>query len=147
RGRYTVKADRMIFFAKREASRLGSPTVETEHLLLVILREERAHFKVFLPLAESREAICTEIEKRISIRESGISSEGVATSVNLPLSDECRRAQTYADEEATLLGSQRISPEHLLLGLLREEGSFAGRVLREHGADLARIRRELTVAL
>ncbi len=38
--RYTETARRVIFFARYEASQLGSPYIETEHLLLGILREE-----------------------------------------------------------------------------------------------------------
>src|SRR5437660_935061 len=38
--RYTEKARRVIFFARYEASQFGSPYIETEHLLLGLLREE-----------------------------------------------------------------------------------------------------------
>jgi len=37
--RYTEKARRVIFFARYEASEYGSPCIETEHLLLGLLRE------------------------------------------------------------------------------------------------------------
>ena len=37
--RYTEKARRVIFFARYEASQFGSPDIETEHLLLGVLRE------------------------------------------------------------------------------------------------------------
>ena len=40
--RYTEKARRVIFFARYEASQYGSPYIETEHLLLGLLREDRA---------------------------------------------------------------------------------------------------------
>ena len=41
--RYTEKARRVIFFACYEASQLGSPYIETEHLLLGhLLREDKA---------------------------------------------------------------------------------------------------------
>src|SRR6266566_4293847 len=39
--RYTEKARRVIFFARYEASQYGSPYIETEHLLLGLLREEK----------------------------------------------------------------------------------------------------------
>src|SRR5216683_1723086 len=39
--RYTEKARRVIFFARYEASQFGSPYIETEHLLLGLLREEK----------------------------------------------------------------------------------------------------------
>ena len=40
--RYTEKARRVIFFARYEASQFGSPYIETEHLLLGLLREDKA---------------------------------------------------------------------------------------------------------
>jgi ATP-dependent Clp protease ATP-binding subunit ClpC len=40
--RYTEKARRAVFFARYEASQFGSPEIDTEHLLLGLLRETRA---------------------------------------------------------------------------------------------------------
>jgi Clp amino terminal domain, pathogenicity island component len=40
--RYTEKARRTIFFTRYEASRFGSPQIESEHLLLGVLRESHA---------------------------------------------------------------------------------------------------------
>lgn len=45
--RYTERARRIIFFARYEASQFGSPSIESEHLLLGLLREDRS---VDLPL-------------------------------------------------------------------------------------------------
>ena len=39
--RYTEKARRVIFFARYEASMFGSSYIETEHVLLGLLREDR----------------------------------------------------------------------------------------------------------
>jgi len=39
--RYTEKARRVIFFARYEASQFGSPFIETDHLLLGILRDDK----------------------------------------------------------------------------------------------------------
>jgi len=44
--RYTEKAGRVIFFARYEASRFGSPYIETEHMLLRLLREDKASSSV-----------------------------------------------------------------------------------------------------
>jgi len=46
--RYTEKARRVIFFARYEASQFGSPYIETEHLLLGLLREDKALTNRFL---------------------------------------------------------------------------------------------------
>jgi ATP-dependent Clp protease ATP-binding subunit ClpC len=46
--RYTEKARRAIFFGRYEASEFGSPYIETEHLLLGLLREDKALAHRFL---------------------------------------------------------------------------------------------------
>ncbi|HET8638599.1 MAG TPA: Clp protease N-terminal domain-containing protein, partial [Acidobacteriaceae bacterium] len=135
--RYTEKARRVIFFARYEASQFGSPYIETEHLLLGLLREDKALTNRFLRSHASVESIRKQIEGHTTIREK------VSTSVDLPLSNECKRVLAYAAEEAERLSHKHIGTEHLLLGLLREEKCFAAEILHERGLKLAAIREEL----
>ena len=135
--RYTEKARRVIFFARYEASQFGSPYIETEHLLLGLLREDKALTNRFLRSHASVESIRKQIEGRTTIREK------VSTSVDLPLSNECKRVLAYAAEEAERLAHKHIGTEHLLLGLLREEKCFAAEILTERGLRLPAIREEL----
>jgi ATP-dependent Clp protease ATP-binding subunit ClpC len=51
-----------------------------------------------------------------------------------------RRVLSLAHEEAERLHQNYIGTEHLLLGLIREEGGVAGRVLRNLGLDPARVK-------
>ena len=51
-----------------------------------------------------------------------------------------RQVFSYAQEEAKRLNHSYIGGEHLLIGLLREEGGVAGRVLRELGLETSRVR-------
>jgi ATP-dependent Clp protease ATP-binding subunit ClpC len=134
---YTEKARRVIFFARYEASQFGSPYIETEHLLLELLREDKALTNRFLRGEGQVEAIHKQIEDHTIMREK------VSTSVDLPLSNEGKRVLAYAAEEAARLSHQHIGTEHLLLGLLREENSFAAQLLKERGVMLSRIREEL----
>src|SRR5579864_1245212 len=135
--RYTEKARRVIFFARYEASQFGSPYIETEHLLLGLLREDKALTNRFLRTHASVESIRKQIEGHTTIREK------VSTSVDLPLSNECKRVLAYAAEEAERLSHKHIGTEHLLLGLLREEKCFAAEILHERGLRLSTIREEL----
>jgi ATP-dependent Clp protease ATP-binding subunit ClpC len=135
--RYTEKARRVIFFARYEASQFGSPYIETEHLLLGLLREDKALTNRFLRSHASVESIRKQIEGHTTIREK------VSTSVDLPLSNECKRVLAYAAEEAERLSHKHIGTEHLLLGLLREEKCFAAEILHERGLRLSTIREEL----
>ena len=98
--RYTEKARRVIFFARYEASQFGSPYIETEHLLLGLLREDKALANRFLRSHAAIESIRKQIEAHTTIREK------VSTSVDLPLSHECKRVLAYGAEEAERLESQ-----------------------------------------
>src|SRR5213595_2198125 len=135
--RYTEKARRVTFFARYEASQFGSPYIETEHLLLGLLREDKALANRFLRSHAAIESIRKQIESHTTIREK------VSTSVDLPLSHECKRVLAYGAEEAERLSHKHIGTEHLLLGLLREEKSFAAEILHERGLRLSTIREEL----
>jgi len=50
-----------------------------------------------------------------------------------------RRVLSLAQEEAERLNHNYIGSEHLLLGLMREEGGVAGRVLRDVGLEVNRV--------
>lgn len=50
-----------------------------------------------------------------------------------------RRVLSLAQEEAERMNHNYIGSEHVLIGLLREDGGVAGRVLRELGLDTARV--------
>jgi hypothetical protein len=132
--RYTEKARRSIFFGRYEASQFGSPYIETEHLLLGLLREDKALANTFLRSHVSVEFIRKQIDKHTVMREK------VSTSVDLPISDECKRILTYAAEEADHLSHKFIGTGHLLLGILREQDCFAAKLLNETGVflDMAR---------
>jgi ATP-dependent Clp protease ATP-binding subunit ClpC len=137
--RYTEKARRVIFFARYEAAQFGNPYIETEHLLLGLLREDKALTHRFLAKTPA-EAIRQQIEAATTIREK------VSTSVDLPLSNESKRVLAYAAEEAERLANRHIGTEHLLLGLLREEKAFGAQILNERGVRLSAVREQLAKA-
>src|SRR5205807_1755094 len=64
--RYTEKAQRVIFFARYEASQFGSPYIETEHLLLGLLRAEKAFAVEFLHARGSHLSTMREVLARTS---------------------------------------------------------------------------------
>jgi len=135
--RYTEKARRTIFFARYEASQFGCSYIETEHLLLGLFREDKALANRFLGSHSNLEAI------RLSITQRGTPGPKVPTSVDLPLSHECKRVLAYGAEEAERLKHEHIGTPHLLLGLLREEKSFAAQLLREQGITLDAVREQV----
>src|SRR5215475_5486822 len=111
--RYTEQARRVIFFSRYEAAQTGSPFIETNHLLLGIIRQSPRLFRE-LDIA-SVEALGEDCRKAI-----GPPMVKMSTSVDLPLSNESKRVLAYAAEEAERLQSKVIGVQHLALGLLRE---------------------------
>jgi len=130
--RYTEKARRAIFFARYEASQFGGQFIGTSHLLLGLLREDRARLAGLLRDDELFEnaAVLLGLEA---------SAEKVSTSVDIPLSHEAKRVLTYAAEEAERLGHSHIGADHLLLGLLREPGPVRD-LLEQYGLQLSVLR-------
>jgi NTF2 fold immunity protein of polymorphic toxin system component/ClpA/ClpB-like protein len=135
--RFTERARRVIFFARYEASQYGSNTIEIEHLLLGALKEDRDLIKRFSGSSTSAENIRTEIEKHLTLREK------VSASVELPLSEACKRVLTLALNECVALNHPHVEVEHLLLGILREPTSTASQILHTFRIDEFAVRRQI----
>jgi ATP-dependent Clp protease ATP-binding subunit ClpA len=67
-----------------------------------------------------------------------------ATSVEMPFETSVKQALQRAVEEADALNHATIRPEHLILGILREESTPVWSTLREAGVSLWEMRRRLT---
>ncbi|MDO8836799.1 MAG: ATP-dependent Clp protease ATP-binding subunit [Vicinamibacterales bacterium] len=140
--RYTERARRVLFFARYEASQLGSVSIETEHLLLGLIREGKGlTSRIFQRTEVHLEGVRREIEGRTVLREK------VSTSVEIPFSGETKRVLQYAAEEADRLMHNYIGTEHLLLGILREERSLAAAILLEKGMRLSTVREDIVQLL
>ncbi|MEO2199174.1 MAG: ATP-dependent Clp protease ATP-binding subunit [bacterium] len=140
--RYTERARRVLFFARYEASQLGSISIETEHLLLGLIREGKGlTSRIFARSHLSLEGIRKDIEGRTVFREK------VSTSVEIPFSTETKRVLQFAAEEADRLLHNYVGTEHLLLGILREERSVAASILVEKGMRLSTVREDIVQLL
>jgi ATP-dependent Clp protease ATP-binding subunit ClpC len=64
------------------------------------------------------------------------------TSVFDRFTDRARSVVRLSEQEARGLRHNYIGTEHILLGLVRENGGVATRVLLEHGVDAERVRTE-----
>ena len=125
--RYTEQARRVIFFSRYEASTFGSESIETEHILLGLLREDQLLRNRLQH--QGREQIRKSVDAHTPARGR------ISTSVDLPISDEVKRALAYANQESLALHHRFIEPGHLILGLLRLEKCYAADLLLEHGID------------
>ena len=133
--RFTDAARRTLFFCRYEASQFGAASIETEHLLLGLLRAPRGIAGRLFAGAN-----LTYKDARDEIRARVVVGEKVPTSVEMPFSSEVKRALQATAEEADRMLQSTIGPEHLLMGLAREEPSIAGTILAAHGLSLDVIR-------
>jgi len=124
--RFSETARRSVFFARYEASAMASGYIETEHLLLGLLREDHGLRR------RLSTAAMESIRRKVEQRYPGGGKE-ISTSVDMPVSHQVKRALGYAAEEAEKLGHKVIDCGHLVLGLLRVEECAAAGILREHG--------------
>jgi ATP-dependent Clp protease ATP-binding subunit ClpA len=133
--RYTEKARRAIFFARYESSQYGSPYIETEHLLLGVLREDKRLAGTLL--SGTLESVYAQVDAINPTRPK------TATNADLPLSNPAKHALKYAAEEADRLSHRSINCGHLLLGLLRDGDHTAAKILARLGVKVEAIREEV----
>ncbi len=134
--KFTAEAQRAISFARVEAERLQSSTIESAHLLLGLLHVPLQTITRILPVDEHA-AIRQEVQ------EHAAGGAIVDYRDDLPFSDEARQVLVGAAREARSLSAQQIGAEHLLLGLLHSETSLAALILRERGLRLEPLRARL----
>jgi ATP-dependent Clp protease ATP-binding subunit ClpC len=141
----TERARRTLFFARYEGALAASSVIESEHLLLGLLREADELVEQLLGRFQlDGAALRGELTAAREPAES--QAEGTAPG-ELPLSDECRRILMLAAHEAEVQGQMAVGNEHLLLGMLRLEGCAAARLLASHGLSLVAVREELAELL
>jgi ATP-dependent Clp protease ATP-binding subunit ClpA len=141
--RFTESARRALFFARYEASEFGSHAIETEHMLLGLVREEQGIVHRILHRAEvAAQTLRDEIKNRVPPGH-----DKVATSVEIPFSSEVKRVLMNTAEEADAMQHAYIGKEHLLLAIIREEGSVAGSILAAHGLRLETVRADIMLLL
>ena len=132
--RFTEQARRVLFFSRFEASELGSVSIEAEHILLGLIREDKGLASEII----SRTNLTTErVRAALTLRDK------IATSVEIPFSAETKGVLQHAAEEADSLQHNHIGSEHLLLGLLRVEQSMAASMLIQHGVKITTVREEI----
>lgn len=136
-GRFTERAQKVLFLAQEEARRLGQDYVGTEHLLLGLIREGSGiAAKTLQSMGVDLAAVQAEVEKMIG-RNDAVPTGDIA------ITPRAKKVLELTAEEARLLGHNYIGTEHLLLGLVREGEGVAAQVLTRLGVDLEKLRMQV----
>jgi ATP-dependent Clp protease ATP-binding subunit ClpC len=135
--RFTARARKVVYLAQEEAARLGHNIVGTEHLLLGLVDEgEGVAAEVLEVLNIQLEKIRKEVEKIIGMGDASISGE-------IPFNARAKRVLELAVDEGRQMGHNYVGTEHILLGLIREGEGVAAQVLKNLGADLEKVRKQV----
>jgi ATP-dependent Clp protease ATP-binding subunit ClpC len=136
--RFTDRARQVVVLAQEEARSLHHDYIGTEHLLLGLLHEGRGvAARALTGLGIDQEAVRQRV---IDIVGRGNQNP----SGHIPFTPRAKKVLQLALREALQFGHNYIGTEHILLGLIREGNGVAAQVLTGLGAELGRVRREVT---
>ncbi len=134
-GRFTKEARMVLSFAQKGSRRFLHQYIGTEHLLLALSEVEgTVASDVLRSLGVTPEAVTRSIEQIVG---KGSADFYGRTPV---LSPRTKRVIEQAVEEARLMASPSIGPEHLLLGLVHDDEGIAVTILRRLGVSPERVR-------
>jgi uncharacterized protein (TIGR03435 family) len=140
--RFTERARRVLFFAREEASQLGSTCIATEHLLLGLIRDGKGLTnRLFAGAGIALDDLRDEVLRRVPARSK------TSTSSEIPFTAAAEGVLQHSAAEADRLSHDYLGTEHLLLGLLSEQGSVAADVLTSRGLRLDRVREDIVKLL
>ncbi len=136
--KFTDQARKVLSLASEEARRYHHTGVGTEHVLLAIISEgEGIAVKALAQLQVQSSEVRAQIE---TLHPAGEQPVGDG---RLGMTAQGKASIELAVQEARSLGHHYIGTEHLLLGLLREEGELGGQILRTSGVTLEETRKLL----
>src|SRR5690606_31932497 len=82
-------------------------------------------------------------ELRREVEGEHVFVERISSTAELPLSEESKKILAYAAHEAESMLHPSVGSEHLLVGILRVDGSVAQRILAQQGLDVYSLREEV----
>jgi ATP-dependent Clp protease ATP-binding subunit ClpC len=135
-GRFTEKAQKVLYQAQEEARAFYHNYVGTEHILLGLIKED--------------DGIAARVLKNLGVTYEDTKSrvESLIGMGNIPgdvvgYTPRAKRVLELSFAEARRLNTNYIGTEHILLGLIREGEGVAVRILMEAGVDFNRAKEEI----
>jgi ATP-dependent Clp protease ATP-binding subunit ClpA len=135
--RFTERARQVIVLAEDEARSLNHNCLNTEHLLLGILRDEHG---LAARVLHTLDITIDEVRAQV-IETVGRGDEPVSGAV--PLTSRAEKVLDLALREALSLGHHYVGTEHILLGLVRETKGVGAQILLASDADAETIRNQI----
>jgi ATP-dependent Clp protease ATP-binding subunit ClpA len=169
--RFTQDAREIVVGAQEEATRLHADRIGTEHLLLALVRRTGTPtYGVLTRHGLTSERVARSVGRGDLDAEAlttlGIDLDAVRSTVeasfgpgaldspdprrrggHLPFTPRAKKVLELSLRETIALDSKAISEGHILLGLLRDGGGRAMKVLADLGVDPEELRRDVVASL
>ncbi len=139
--RFSPKVKEVIKKSREEAFRLGHDFIGTEHLLLGIVSEKDS---LAVRVLESLDVDFAELKQTLEESVQKIPASNTSLSVGtLPLNKQAEKVLKVTFLEAKMLKSEEISPEHLVLSILKHKENPASKILNQFDVDYEIYKAEL----
>ncbi len=136
--KFSIRVQQVIQHAREEALRLGHDYIDTEHLLLGLLRLSEG-----LAISIIKNLGCDLNELKEAIEEFVEPSDATMKIGNIPFTKRAERVLKVSYIEGKNFNSEIIGTEHLLLALTKEEEGISTQVLNAYSITYEAIRKEL----
>ncbi|MGB5634080.1 MAG: Clp protease N-terminal domain-containing protein, partial [Waterburya sp.] len=134
---FNEKAIKNVVLAQEEARNTGHNLVGTEHILLGVIGEGTSTAaKLLVNLG-----INLEQTRQLAIEVVGKGSGFIPA--NIPFTPKAKRILEQAFNEARQLKSNFISPEHILLAIIKQSDNMAVKLLIKQDVNLRKLRTDL----
>ncbi len=139
--RFSPKVKQVIARSREEAIRLGHDFIGTEHLMLGIVAEKES---LAVKVLESLDVDAAELRQVLeeSVQKIPAASTGLNVGT-LPLNKQAEKVLKVTFLEAKMLKSEEISPEHLVLSILKHKDNPASKILSQFDIDYDIFKAEL----
>jgi ClpA/ClpB-like protein len=138
---FTPRVRRAFTLAREEAEQRNQPLVETQHVLLGLIRMgQGVAADVLIKIGVNAQTVAARMENPAAPE----SAEKVAEAP--PFAPLVKEVLSFAAEEARALDHTYIGTEHILLGLLRQPHGGAARIFKELYVDTNALRQQIVIA-
>lgn len=135
---FSESAQKVIYLAREETKRLGQPHLDTQHLLLALIKEEGIAAKILEGLGINLVDLFSEVEAMTG------RGEVIHRSLqDIILTPKAKKVLELAYSAAGELGFPYVGSEHILLGLIREGEGIAAQALVGKGLTYEKVNKKI----
>ncbi len=140
--KWTANAQKVIENSRGEAIRLRNQYIETEHLVLAMLRLPQCKAaNIINQLCEDISQLKRDLEN--SVLRNSIEENAYEAPDEISFSEDCDLVIKAANIEAMKLNNNSVGTFHLLLGMFFKSGNQAAEILKQYGINKTNINKPL----